>query len=281
MTDEPWRPLFSESGDAAAQYDALSEGVPPWLMSSLANWIQGQVIDGTREQSYVALRRIERELRWQMDWTIVQSHGSMTALLKVARTHEALLTVADYLVASTRSPNAPAVLGRLLTQAGSAWTVGERHGRPGLTRRVPEGVQASASAAFDLGNAGVLLRQAWSAIFGLHPNPSEAYRLAIKAVEAAAIPVVSPTNPRATLGTVIKQMEDQGTWSLPFDREHEQAPSSAVLVALLRMLWAGQHDRHAGAEDEPLTVSQPAAEAAVVAAVTLVQWFTSGAVARR
>ena len=49
----------------------------------------------------------------------------------------------------------------------------------------------------------------------------------------------------------------------------------------MELLWKGQIDRH-GTDDAstPLSVSQAEAEAAVHLAVTLVQWFTSGAVSR-
>jgi len=84
-------------------------------------------------------------------------------------------------------------------------------------------------------------------LYGLTPNPGTAYRLAIVAIEDAAVPVVSPTNARATLGTVLKQLEEQGDWELPMLREHSDAPSRSIVIGMLRMLWHGQHDRHRGA----------------------------------
>ena len=54
------------------------------------------------------------------------------------------------------------------------------------------------------------------------------------------------------------------------------------LLMMTRLLWKTQHDRH-GSDDEetPLHVAQGKAEAAVHLAITLVQWFRSGAVARK
>lgn len=51
---------------------------------------------------------------------------------------------------------------------------------------------------------------------------------------------------------------------------------------MMRLQWKGQYDRH-GSDDEetPLHVGQDEAEAAVHLAITLVQWFRSGAVARK
>jgi hypothetical protein len=50
---------------------------------------------------------------------------------------------------------------------------------------------------------------------------------------------------------------------------------------MMDLLWYGQIDRH-GTDDEtvPVNVTQKQAEAAVHAAVTLVEWFISGAFRR-
>ena len=129
--------------------------------------------------------------------------------------------------------------------------------------------------------AGIRLAKAWEALYGLEPSASTAYGLAIKAVEDAAIPVVSRTNGSATLGTVIKQMRDQGDWELPMLREHEFAASKDVMIGMMRVLWEGQHDRHGGGEpSKPGDVSIEEATVAVSLAVTLVNLFSAGLVAQ-
>lgn len=100
------------------------------------------------------------------------------------------------------------------------------------------------------------------------------------AVEDAAIPVVAPSSTRATLGTVISQVEAQKGWGLPLSREHDKAPSSDVLIGMMRMLWHGQHDRHGGPPSAPGKVSQQEATVAVATAVTLVHWFSEDLVTR-
>jgi len=76
---------------------------------------------------------------------------------------------------------------------------------------------------------------------GAGPDPSGAYREAVRAVEAVAKPVILPNNDRATLG----QMES---------------------------VWTGQLDRH-GTDDEtvPLNVSPAEADAAFSACLNLVR----------
>ncbi|MEV5769130.1 hypothetical protein AB0L34_31870 [Micromonospora sp. NPDC052213] len=79
---------------------------------------------------------------------------------------------------------------------------------------------------------------------------------------------------------MLKQLEDQGDWRLPMEREHTSAPSSHVIIAMLRMLWHGQHDRHGGQPSAPGNVSVDEAQVAVSVAVTLVQWFDAGLIQR-
>jgi len=183
------------------------------------------------------------------------------------------LQIADYLLAN--GGNAPAgALEELLERSKSAWTVGERAGRPGLVRRVPEGVQLAADETIaKAGRAGVNLAKAWEELYGLTPDASAAYRLAIRAVEDAVVPIVAPADRGATLGKVIAQMESQGDWRLPMVREHSRALSGEVVVALMRLIWHGQHDRHGGQPSAPGNVSLEEAKVAVSAAVTLVNIF--------
>jgi len=169
---------------------------------------------------------------------------------------------------------------RILRDGGSKWKVGLRDGVPGLETRVPEGVQDAADAVISTpGHAGTLLSEAWHAVFGVNPKPETGYRQAVLAVEAAAIPVVIPTDPTATLGKVFAAMRDQKDWALDIKKQHKDYPSTAVILGMVQMLWAGQ-GRHAGQPNwAPNT--QAEAEAAVMLAVPLVQWFSSEAIARR
>lgn len=130
------------------------------------------------------------------------------------------------------------------------------------------------------GRAGVRLAKAREELNGIEPNASAAYEMAIKAVEDAAVPVVSPTNERTTLGTVLAQIEQQADWTLPMKREHDRAPSREVLIGMMRLLWHGHHDRHGGQPSVPGDVSVEEANVAVSLAVTLVNLFSAGIVAR-
>ncbi|MCC2030908.1 hypothetical protein [Microbacterium allomyrinae] len=199
----------------------------------------------------------------------------MTALQK----HSNALQIADYMLAHFEGVLLDE-LDALLERSKSAWRVGTRAGKPGIVRRVPEGVQVGGDLVMARsGRAGVRLARAWEELYGQNPNPSEAYRLAILAVEDAAVPIVASNDASATLGKVLNQV-DNGGWRLPMNREHEKATSHDVLVGMIRLLWHGQHDRHGGQPSGPGNVSMEEATVAVGLATTLVQFFDAGLVRR-
>jgi hypothetical protein len=128
------------------------------------------------------------------------------------------------------------------------------------------------------GGAGLILSEAWAALYGRGPDPEEAYEKAIKAVEEAGIPVVAPNDSRATLGKVISALRGQGDWALSVvdkDGTHQYS----LVADMCAGLWEGQPSRHgANGYCKP---SHQEAEAAVLLAVPLVEWFSSGQIARR
>lgn len=187
-----------------------------------------------------------------------------------------LLRVADFLV--TKELHLEDLDG-LLETANSKWTIGKRLGRMGLVERIPEGVRLNMEDTIrNAGSAGSVLARAWAHVHGFDKNNSAAYMDAVRAVEIAAVEAVQPNNPKATLGTVIKQMLDQSDWRLPF-REHQNSPSNAFIIDATRTLWHGHRDRHGSVNYTDVTYEE--ARAAVSLSATLIDWFTSGAVQRR
>ncbi len=168
-----------------------------------------------------------------------------------------------------------AALEKILSDGGSSWKVGIRNGQRGLEERVPLGVQDAADATIaSTGDAGQLLSEAWHAAFGRNPDPEEAYEKAIKAVEEAGWDSVSPGNKRASLGTMVRDMKAQGDWKLDLP-----TPDADVPVKMAEALWVAQESRHGGNGYRKPTPAE--AEAAVLLAVPLVQWFASKALSRR
>jgi hypothetical protein len=103
-------------------------------------------------------------------------------------------------------------IAQLLLQSGSAWAVSETAAEDNIRWRLTRRDLAAAKAAIsDIGSqderAGRSLTDAWRAIATRDPDPIEGYDKAVKAIEAAAQPVISPSNTVATLGTIIRDMK--------------------------------------------------------------------------
>ena len=129
------------------------------------------------------------------------------------------------------------------------------------------------------------LRKARGAAYGRNPQPGTAYRDAVRAVEAAGIPVICPSQ-SLTLGQMIARLKDQSEHFATRLSPEPPPPakpldSVAVVRQMMELLWKSQWDRHGVDDDVPLTVSQAEAEDALALAVALVRWFDTGAVYRR
>lgn len=282
MTEE-WRPLGVEPEDE--EYFALHEEVTDWLRKSLIDWVSETLADPSRGVypvmvNYPVITSIERVLRVPVTKIVGSFDSAEEAGPALLRHFEQLRRpwqLLDYLLSIGGQPKP---LARILHDASSVWTVDVRLGRTGLIRRITDGAaQAVKTVTSGSGNAGKRLASAFDAIYGVAPDPSKAYGLAIKAVEDATIPVVSPANTKATLGTVIRDFKNAPTFRLPHNREHGDAPTHTVVLGMMQMLWVGQTDRHGGPASVGVPpVSQSEAEAAVMLAVPLVEWFTSGKV---
>ncbi|MFJ6986750.1 MULTISPECIES: hypothetical protein [unclassified Streptomyces] len=175
-------------------------------------------------------------------------------------------------------------LQQLLDDGRSAYTL--RADQAGLRQRVDPTVEALAKAAVTRdqdparGSAGDHLKRAWTAAYALHPEPGKAYGEAIKAVEAAAHVTVEPNNSKATLGTMIKVMENtRDRWVVGIGSEPSSAAAETV-ARMMRLLWTGQTSRHGGSHPtrEETTTE---ARAAVHLAVALLNFFTDGLLAKQ
>ncbi|MDQ1438359.1 MAG: hypothetical protein QOK43_1988 [Acidimicrobiaceae bacterium] len=309
MTDgasDRWVPLSArEDAERRSSLDALHQDVPPWLHASLWGWCAQRVRIGSARDT---VQQIERSLRFSSGMAFddradtMAAFGSsevpaLSALRQAVVADETLfLDVVDWLVSRMYVDHADyedrgealeeeeyydsqlAQLDEILEQAGSMWTVDRTSTPRRLVRRVPAEIVAAAKQATSPDDrASEHLTKAWAATYGRRPAPSEAYSQAVKAVEAVAIPVVCPANPRPTLGRVVKDLQAKPSkWHVGL--RHPNSDHAVVVVAeMCDLLWKGQADRH-GSSAGPPAVSLAEAEAAVHLAATLVQWFRSGVV---
>lgn len=279
-----WRSRRSDPAKLAA----LHPGIPEWMHRPLMMWVTGVMKVRLDEYGSIGVRYdIDIELLQEFE-TVTRRQKSLLQVLQQsgpsglcqAMGVEEFLDFVDFLVFHVERLGWQAdplneELEELLRDAGSAWTVGRRNGHASLEKRVPEGVVTAANQIVsNATSAGALLGEAWHAAYGRSPDTEEAYEKAIKAVEEAGAHVVSPNNRRATLGTMIRDMKSQEGWRLDLP-----TPDADVPVKIAEALWGGQESRHGGNGYRKPT--QPEAEAAVMLAVPLVQWFTSGALQRR
>ena len=123
----------------------------------------------------------------------------------------------------------------------------------GLERRVNPVAHAQAITAADaaeqagLPAAGERLLAAWNSVYALKPDPSSAYRDAIRAVEAVANPLFLPTAPAPTLGQVIRHLDQHGSdYDMVIASKTGSPADVGAVIAMMRLLWEGHRDRHEG-----------------------------------
>jgi hypothetical protein len=238
---------------------------------------------GDGDYNTPVLLEAERRLRFNLNWSgrAISAFRSLQEMILASDV--VFLDVIEFLLWKEVNSYRMASLGRHLEEGGSVWKVAIHEGVARLERRVdPTVAKATEAVIAESGRAGKHLEQAWTAAYGRNPDPSTAFRESVRAVEAAAQPVLSPKNSSATLGTMIADLANApDKWDLrlapppPFDKMD-------ALLKMLKLLWKSHFDRHGTPDDSvPLSVSQEEAETALHLATTLVHWLTSGSVLTR
>jgi hypothetical protein len=294
-SDDEWRPFSARRSEAGLQeFVRLTDGVPHWLRESLWRWLSARmhstVYDGRSRYlspDTAKIRRAERVLRISAEWYgDGKAHSDRIKGLASLRNalyknEEAFLGAVDLMLSELEpESNECRALEHALEEAASAWRVGLVSGRPGLVERIDPTVQLAAETTGTLdARAGRLLADAWKHAFSMTRDPSAAYRYAVRAVEAAAAPVISPKDSIPTLGKMITAFRDKPEkWNFTFKVDSAADPRT-VLLGMMQILWTNEYTRHVDPDIQaPLHVSQAEAESAVVLALTLVNWFISGAV---
>ena len=270
---------------ADPRFDGPQEGLPDYLLQPALDWLEG--ILWVDEPPYGAqlnvdvLRAVQLALRMNppLDWSNGATSASRTLKDRMARNREFALDVLDFFVQQVAAPSYANQLSQTLTLGGSEWEVAElpddgRH----LAKRVIGPVRETIDELrSDSERAHHYLSIAWQKLVGRNPDPSAAYREAIRAVEAAAKPVITPDDPGATLGKIIRAIRDKPEkWTVVLDKS-----SPGQIADMADLIWKGQLDRHGTDNpDAPLNVTQEEADAAVYIAISLARLFASGGVRR-
>lgn len=296
------RPLsVRESG--ATLDAALYEGVPGHLAEPLRTWVSQFLASGNLRDRVAARLRIDppEPGAWWAPDVVEQAEGRLLdiidmALLTDRRLHfevEVLGMVPDEAAgavpwiepamwpsSSLRARHVQA-LDDLLEDGRSVYTVWWETPLRLVRRTDPTTQSAVEQVLTDAGTTvAALLRQAWSSAYAPTPDPNAGYRDAVRVVEAAIAPVVSPNNDRQTLGTAVHDLRNGAHHYELVLLDKTGDGAIEPLLVLLERLWEGQKSRHGagfGARDQ--TVAE--ARAAVQVAVLAVQWLSDGALRHR
>jgi hypothetical protein len=268
VTTPAWAPLSRRLAGVGPD-DTVHDGIPRYLRGALDDWVYECYPDDTYQWT-----QLENTLKFRLRLDELPRPPQLD--------DEQILDLVDALLAWELQPQHLAVqnLDELLTAGGAGWRINAN--RNGLERRVDATVTAAVAATVRsvAGDAADHLRTAWDTAYGRNPDPDKAYDEAVLAVEAVACPLVCPTNPRRTLGTVIADLGNQhAQWALAVGDATGQPAGPGRLVEMLKLLWQGQ-SRHAGSPNSRRQ-TQAESEAAVHLAAALVQWLTSGVLYRR
>lgn len=277
-----WQPLSARRGGSRID-STWQEGIPAWIDRAVRDWLQVSLI-GTHERLFARLH-YPGHFDYDNRFNLVDSLNEgdlldwIDGVLSVkAAKHRELGLPDSFFQSDTKD------LQNLLREGHSIWKISDTS--DGLERRQDSTVTVAAHRAsktaksFGRPAAAKHLECAWRYTYGLHPEPSKSFGEAILAVEAVAVPAIVPTQAAAHLGHVYGQLSRQSSlYEVAITDKAGDPASVEPVTQLVGLLWQGHTDRHEGNEPA-IPITQEAAEMALHAATSLVQWFSSGCVRR-
>lgn len=278
--------------------EALYDGVQKWMESSIWNWLSGRFkYTSTNKTRYHNGYLHDVELHCRLTFgSNSEDFNLFNGLYAVftANTDHALdivqATIEVAVIKETKNMweskviTVPAInaLNEILIKGGSKWHIVVDGSKARMESRVDTTtINAYKQLISTSEDFSKHLKTAWEDCFGRSPDLSGAYTNAIKAVEAATWKVITPSNMKATLGTMLNDFDAQSK-AEKFNVGFKDIDASSTLDmahALMQRLWKSQTDRHAtGNYKNP---SQLEAESAIYMAITICQIFSSGLITRK
>ncbi len=245
-------PLSVRRGTQPKSSLDLDEGVPDHLFRHLWNWFRATSFfnHGTLDN----LRGRDLLLHLKLD---CESTGELWD--ECWEDRHLLLDVLDYAlwysrfdpsdIASARRQD----LERILRVGRSAWRVAPSGDT--LTERLSDEIHKALEHATASGTAAAEhLAEAWKHAWGRTPNAAASYDSGIKAIESALCSIVSPDHPKATLGSITRDIEQKpAKWQTRFDDDDSEGVKA--LSQLLHAVWRA-HTRHGTNEYASDTLEQ-------------------------
>lgn len=287
MSDSPpprFQPLSARLAGLPID-ETLHKGVPDWLDAPLREWLGSALNAELGRRVMLRLRLVQESGRSYVATLLACEQDHLLDVVDVTlQLHHGWVWLANHDPLRRRETDAflKALfeLRMVLYDAGSLYDVELSEHR--LIRRVDATVRDAADRAVTSApaDAATHLRKAWTAAYGLNPDPTTAYREAVRAVESVACPLVLPAADKPTLGTVLRHLKDApGKWRIALvDKDDD--PDVTPLTAMIDRLWTGQVSRHGGGRNSR-EQTQVEAEAAVHLAAILVHWLSTSVLSKR
>ena len=276
-TKKRFTPLRARHGLVPTDYSTLVEDVPDYLLGPLWDWCAS---DSRLTSDYLS-----EELNDQARMLCVSLRIPSAEYLDELKAHTedepaVLLDMVDWILASEHDrattdwskmkqfKTSCKQLDDLLFHGTSVWQVADPPNQ--LARRVsPELVSDFGAASGPNDLASNHLSLAWDAAWGRAPNPSEAFKGAVNAVEAALGPTVTPDDPRPSLGKMIAAIRDKPE---KWDSRFGDSATVKMFTDLISTLWT-THSRHSDAPTNTIEEAQDAVTIAVAVVSLLRRGF--------
>lgn len=284
---EPWRPWDADDEEYAERLVVRSL-IPDPLRPALRAWLRGELNNAGYggQTSFALVNSLQSALRVTFGFFDGPVYTAALVGAIEERGDRFMIRVVDFCLADYTSdgnpwsptPSRVEELQWHLDQNMSAVTTRLVEGKYRITRRLPEGIEEVAQQAIDAASAtaGRHLSKAWQEARSLDRDTSAVMTEAIRAVEAAAGPVVIPNDLRPRLSKIVAALKDNSKWTIGLPRRDDGYPDQRqILIGMLEVLAFAETQRHSG--DDP---SGREAMTHVQLASTLVSWFSIGAIVK-
>ena len=231
------------------------------------------------------LQELERNLEVGVPFDDTSATAAVDDLIgRVNRSEEFAIRTLSILLSRTTNRNRQRALAEIFESPGSKWEVVTFGGEPGgrsqkarltLRQSGPVAEVVKGLAEFAAPAHGHLEKALEKLSRPGDQDPGGAYFEVVKAVEAAARPVIIPTDPIATLGKIVDALEAKPSkWAVVLGEETVEDVTRRASI-----LWNTPHERHGSDEPAPpVTVEQ--AQAGFDLGLGLVDYFARGLIYR-
>ena len=256
---------------------------PANIVPSLQTWIGtfcwiGDPMGGPPDLNTEVLRGLERKLGVSVPFYQLSGHDAVDDLLHRVSLSEDFAVRAVAILLPDASGSEVVELAEIFESPGSRWEVvfiEDGNGRLTLRQSGPISDVVDGLAGFAVPAHAHLEKALEKLTRPGDRDPSGAYLEAVKAVEAAARPVVIPTDPLATLGKIVAALEAKPSkWAVVLDTETVEDVTRRAAI-----LWTTPHERHGSNEPAP-PVTVEKAQAGFDLALGLVDYFARGLIYR-